>query len=133
MVLSVSRDKKGEAGIEQVPIRNILYLEWSGSIKRIIVHVKGGKRYYLTGPLNFWGELLSNSGYKFVDVDRNNWVNPINVEWVDTGSYKRVCFEGNTFCSMRTTKRYQEALDSLIDVNPLIRLGSAVNGKWSTA
>lgn len=131
MELSVSKDKTGRVGIEQIPIRNILYLEWSGSIKRIIVHVTGGKKYYLTGPLNFWGELLSNSGFMFVDVDRNNWVNAMNVEWIDDGSFKRVCFEGGIYCSMRTTKRYLEALDTLVTANPSIKIGNKLKAKWS--
>lgn len=132
MDLCVSSDRSGRSGLEQIHIRNILYLEWDGSIKLIIVHVKGGKKYYLPGPLKFWGERLSNSGFRFVDVDRNNWVNAMNVTWIDTGSFKRVCFEEDAYCSMRTTKRYKEDLEALIHANPTIIIGNDYKEKWST-
>ncbi|MCM3783654.1 LytTR family transcriptional regulator DNA-binding domain-containing protein [Neobacillus mesonae] len=130
--LYVSRDRIGGSGKEKIQIPNILFLEWSSDISMVIVHMKDGAQYYLPGALIFWGEFMTSSGFKFVDVDRSNWVNTDNVQWVETDPFPKVCFGGKFFCPMRGTKhRLQETVQSLLQANPCIAVKYNKRHKWS--
>ncbi|MEK5060452.1 hypothetical protein BK126_04300 [Paenibacillus sp. FSL H7-0326] len=130
--LFVSVDRIGGSGKVKIQIPDILCLEWSSHIKMVIVHMSNGAKYYLPGTVTFWGEFMISSGFKFVDVDRTNWVNAENVQWVETDPFPRVCFGGKFFCSMRGTKpRLQETVESLLRANPSIAVKYNKKQKWS--
>lgn len=130
MHFSASKDIDGDSGMSNSPkVDDITFLEWAGKIDRIIVHTINDK-YYATGPLKFWLNVLKNSGHKFVLVDRHNAVNALNAVWIDTSPFKRVCFEKGS-CSMNSTKKYNEILNELLSYNPNIIVGPMPEKKWS--
>ncbi|MNP28724.1 hypothetical protein D3C76_1217080 [compost metagenome] len=80
--LSVSRDIEGESGIVSLQGEDIIFLEWSGKLARILVHTID-QTYYTMGTMKYWSTVLNSSGYRFDIVDRNNAVNVDKIKRLD--------------------------------------------------
>ncbi|MFB5761069.1 LytTR family transcriptional regulator DNA-binding domain-containing protein [Paenibacillus medicaginis] len=90
--LAVHQDIKGMTGIKNIPISSILYIS-SRDRDRVAVHTSDNT-YYMIGTLIYWENVLNNSGYHFLNVDRSNTINVDNVVCVNE-IFKDAYFEHN--------------------------------------
>ncbi|WP_150268684.1 LytTR family DNA-binding domain-containing protein [Paenibacillus tepidiphilus] len=80
--ISVSKDPKGTTGLFTLEIAEINYMEFEGSMYRILVHTRD-ELYYTVGTLKYWLTALSGSGYNFVLADRNTLIHVTNIVQID--------------------------------------------------
>lgn len=79
--LSVSKDKNGETGGKNVPIREITHIQTERY--KVVVHTEES-HYYETSTLTFLEAFLNSSGYKFRPADRSSLINVESIKYVDT-------------------------------------------------
>lgn len=111
--LSVTRDHHGNSGVVPVLIRDILYLEFSKKLNRVIVHTAGAS-YYIIGTKDYWTNVINSSGYVFRDVDRSYSVNVEKIKWIDK-TFLVAHFGDGTSCTMSVKK-----FNQLIEEFPLL-------------
>jgi DNA-binding LytR/AlgR family response regulator len=70
LLLSVTKDFDGKTGIINIPVEDVLFLEYDFLEKRVWAHTSG-EQYYIPGTLIYWAEALRTGGYDFKKVDRN--------------------------------------------------------------
>ncbi|RKP49841.1 hypothetical protein D7Z26_18585 [Cohnella endophytica] len=70
MQLTVTLDIEGKSGISNLPVRDILFLQFDFISRWITVHTLDGQ-FFIPGTLIYWTEALKKGGYQFEKVDRN--------------------------------------------------------------
>ncbi|WP_342423205.1 LytTR family DNA-binding domain-containing protein [Paenibacillus sp. FSL E2-0178] len=74
ITLSVTKDVNGQSGVVSLPIDEILYMQHSSGLRKVVVYTEDGT-YYTTGPLSYWCTALNNSGFEFSVGDRTAAIN----------------------------------------------------------
>ncbi|AOZ91281.1 LytTR family transcriptional regulator DNA-binding domain-containing protein [Paenibacillus crassostreae] len=120
--LSVTKDIEGESGIVSLDGKDIIFLEWSGRLARLLVHTLD-HTYYTMGTMKYWTTVLNNSDYRFEIVDRNNAVNVDRIKRLDPILCKAY-FEDNLnknskYCTM-AINRYRKLEREIVTSNPSI-------------
>lgn len=92
--ITVTREPEGTYGLYLLPVRLILYLEFSKKINLVIVHTSFGQ-YYMPGTLRFWTTALNSSGHTFRIVDRVNSANIRNITRIDK-TFMYAYFDGES-------------------------------------
>lgn len=79
--ISVTREIDG-SGLTTILINQILFIEYFGSAKRIIVHTETNT-FYTIGPLVYWLDLFVLNGYNFARADRIGVINVDAIHSID--------------------------------------------------
>lgn len=79
--ISVTKEIKG-GGLTSILISQILFIEYFGSAKRIIVHTETNI-YYTIGSLVYWLDLFELNGYNFARADRIGVINVDAIQSID--------------------------------------------------
>lgn len=79
--LSVSKDRNGDAGGLNVPIKEITHLQTDRY--KVVVHTKENQ-FFETATLTYLENFLNSSGYKFRAADRSSLINVETIKFVDT-------------------------------------------------
>lgn len=82
-ILSVTKDVEGSAGLFQLPMCEIVYMEFVKSINRVAVHTLV-EIFYLMGTLQYWQKAIEAVGHRFIWVDRTYVVNIDRVRFMDS-------------------------------------------------
>ncbi|ASA20896.1 LytTR family transcriptional regulator DNA-binding domain-containing protein [Paenibacillus donghaensis] len=106
ITLSVTNDIHGYAGAVDVPIEDILYMQYSSSIRRVIVYT-AGQSYYLVGPLSYWCNALNSSGYQFSEGDRTAAINLRKVVRMNN-FFKTAYFDDSKIGCMLSKNGYED-------------------------
>lgn len=83
MKLSVYRDIALKELTEVTPA-DILFFKYEEEIKKIIVEAHSNK-YYLTGSINYWSDLMTINGFNFMMAGRDSIINIDQVKSVECG------------------------------------------------
>lgn len=84
MWLSVTRNSEGTNGLVNLPITEILFLEFDPIDRCIFVHTRE-EQFYLAGTLAYWATTLEQ--YDFEKVDRNFVVQVPMIQRMDTAFF----------------------------------------------
>lgn len=100
--LTVTKDQHG-AGIQQIPVEDILYMQFDN---RLLISVQTeAAQYFTVGNLRFWEAAFEKAGLNFLRLDRGVLVNLDKVQMVDS-TYKIAYFGTHTNskrCTMSTS------------------------------
>lgn len=124
MTLSVCRDAEGNEGMVNISVSDVLYMSHERKSGRIAVYTTQDK-YYMTGTVKYWENVLNSSDYKFYLVDRGTLINVPNITAINV-IYK-VAFFGQDF-SRKSSKcelahhRFLNTVDELYSLNPAIQI-----------
>lgn len=112
--LAVSKDRDGETGGTNVPIKKVTHLE--ADTYMVIVHT-ATDQYYLMGTMVYWVKTLNASGYNFRNADRSNIINVDNIKSIDM-SFKVAYFEDEINKRSKKCTLTVDRLDLIIDEFP---------------
>ncbi|AIQ69510.1 LytTR family DNA-binding domain-containing protein [Paenibacillus graminis] len=111
VILSVTKDHAGKRGLYPLPVEDILYLRFSSKYRCVVV-TTAVREYYTTGTLNYWTEVINNSGFRFSLADRTASINLMKVVQVDRFS-KTAFFDGDEKC-MLSEKGYKTLMKEIL-------------------
>lgn len=83
MKLSVYREIALKELTEVTP-SDILFFQYEEEIKKIIVRTRS-RKYYLTGSINYWSDLMAINGFNFMIAGRDSIINIDQVRAVECG------------------------------------------------
>lgn len=112
--LAVSKERDGETGGMNVPVKNVTHLE--ADTYMVIVHT-AKDQYYLMGTMVYWVKTLNASGYNFRNADRSSIINVDNIASVDM-SFKVAYFEDDINKHSKKCTLTVDRLNKIIDEFP---------------
>jgi len=115
--ITVTREPEGANGLYLLPVRLILYLEFSKQFNLVIVHTSFGQ-YYTPGTIKFWTRALNASGHVFRIFDRVNSANVRNIKRIDTEKMYAYFDGGSKKCTL-TTNDYEELENEFPEITTL--------------
>ncbi|MDK8182144.1 LytTR family DNA-binding domain-containing protein [Paenibacillus sp. UMB4589-SE434] len=82
--LTVTCDLEGDMGISNIPLEDIVYLEFSkvSTKDKVIAHTEESK-FYMPGTLKYWTHVFNASGLRYRTVDRSFAINVDKVISID--------------------------------------------------
>jgi len=122
MQLAVTRDTEGKTGLINLPVSEVLFLEFDMTVKWVIVHTLQDQ-FFVAGNLTYWVESLKAKGFDFEKVDRNVVVHMPKIKRIDR-SFAYAYFEYEVGKdSKRITlaqKYFKKVLSMVDDIDPNI-------------
>lgn len=119
MILSLTDHPDGKHGFSQVPVGDILFIEFDRLLNRVLFHTSE-QVYYSMGTFKFYVEALAKSGCAFNIVDRNYAVSMSKVVLIDRE-------RGIIYFDSNVTKDSKKCTIAFSNFNSIVAAVRAVN------
>jgi DNA-binding LytR/AlgR family response regulator len=122
MQLAVTRNVDGTSGIINLPINDVIFMEYDMIVKGVFVNTLNDK-LYIAGTLTYWTDALKAQGYHFEKVDRNYVVQIPTIKKLDK-IFTKAYFEYETTPLSKSVtlsqRQFKEVVTQIKVFNPQI-------------